>query len=286
MSSMSPDTVPTVTSLPTGTETCSEPERLLAVHLDRAVVADLADRVRADADIVAFLGRDDDRAGDGMEPHPGRHRAIVASGRRRATSRSSRRGWPRPPSVAPMRERRPTATSNFGVGRRESHDATAFYERFEPPELSTDDDVPPPKRSPSRSCWATRATWTRSTTARSRSSSRRRRTSRASSTRRSSSATACPSSYVEYLQLLTDVFAECARKLEPGGRIAVNVANLGRKPYRILSADVITILQDDLGLLLRGEVIWRKGEGASGSARGARSAARPTPCCATSPSGW
>ena len=35
-----------------------------------------------------------------------------------------------------MRERRPTSTSNFGVGRRESHDATAFYERFQPPELS------------------------------------------------------------------------------------------------------------------------------------------------------
>ena len=77
--------------------------------------------------------------------------------------------------------------------------------------------------------------------------------------------------------MLTDVFAECVRKLEPGGRIAVNVANLGRKPYRSLSADVIRILQDDLGLLLRGEVIWQKGEGASGScAWGSfRSAANP-----------
>ena len=74
-----------------------------------------------------------------------------------------------------------------------------------------------------------------------------------------------PSSYLEYLEMLTGVFAECARKLEPGGRIAVNVANLGRKPYRSLSADVITILQDRLGLLLRGEIIWQKGEGASGS---------------------
>ena len=37
-----------------------------------------------------------------------------------------------------------------------------------------------------------------------------------------------PSSYREYIELLTEVFAECARKLEPGGRIAVNVANLGR----------------------------------------------------------
>lgn len=74
-----------------------------------------------------------------------------------------------------------------------------------------------------------------------------------------------PASYLEYLALLRDVFAECARVLEPGGRIAVNVANLGRRPYRSLSADVIRILQDDLGLLLRGEIIWVKAEGASGS---------------------
>ncbi|HLK45458.1 MAG TPA: site-specific DNA-methyltransferase, partial [Acidimicrobiales bacterium] len=86
-----------------------------------------------------------------------------------------------------------------------------------------------------------------------------------------------PTSYLEYLQLLRDVFAECKRVLEPGGRIAVNVANLGRKPYRSLAADVTRILQDDLKLLLRGEVVWRKGEGASGScAWGSfRSAANP-----------
>ena len=75
-----------------------------------------------------------------------------------------------------------------------------------------------------------------------------------------------PSSYVEYLDLLTSVFDECKRKLEPGGRIAVNVANLGRKPYRSLSADVIEILQDRLHLLLRGEVVWRKGIGDVGAA--------------------
>jgi len=76
---------------------------------------------------------------------------------------------------------------------------------------------------------------------------------------------AVPASYLDYLQLLHDVFAECGRVLEPGGRIAVNVANLGRKPYRSLASDVVRILQDDLGLLLRGEVVWRKAEGASGS---------------------
>jgi site-specific DNA-methyltransferase (adenine-specific) len=74
-----------------------------------------------------------------------------------------------------------------------------------------------------------------------------------------------PASYLDYLQMLTDVFAECARTLEPGGRIAVNVANLGRRPYRSLSADVTAILQDQLGLWLRGEIIWQKARGAAGS---------------------
>jgi len=73
-----------------------------------------------------------------------------------------------------------------------------------------------------------------------------------------------PATYFEYLELLHGVFAECKRVLEPGGRIAVNIANLGRRPYRSLSADVTGILQD-LGLLLRGEVIWWKGRAAGGS---------------------
>ena len=47
------------------------------------------------------------------------------------------------PAAAPVK-RRPTATSNFGAGRRESHDATAFYERFEAPTLSGDDAVVEP----------------------------------------------------------------------------------------------------------------------------------------------
>ena len=85
--------------------------------------------------------------------------------------------------------------------------------------------------------------------------------------------------------MLHDVFAECERVLEPGGRIAVNVANLGRQPYRSLSADVTPILQDRLGLLLRGEVVWWKGGAPAASARGAPSSARRTRCCATSPNG-
>lgn len=160
--------------------------------------------------------------------------------------------------------RRGTATSNFGVGARESHDSSGFYQRFTPPALSDDNTVlaPEPVAEP---CVVGDA--------------------RAMDTVKSGSVAlvvtsppyfagkqyeeelerdGVPSSYAEYLELLTDVFAECVRTLEPGGRIAVNVANLGRKPYRSLSADIIGILER-LGLLLRGELIWQKGEGANGS---------------------
>src|SRR6201999_449053 len=40
--------------------------------------------------------------------------------------------------------RKTTTTSNFGVSGRESHDASPFYDRFRPPELSNDDSVLPP----------------------------------------------------------------------------------------------------------------------------------------------
>ncbi len=42
------------------------------------------------------------------------------------------------------RGRRPTSTANFGSGRREAHDASAFYDRFVAPEISTDTTVNPP----------------------------------------------------------------------------------------------------------------------------------------------
>lgn len=68
----------------------------------------------------------------------------------------------------------------------------------------------------------------------------------------------------DYLALLHRVFAETYRVLEPGGRVAVNVANLGRKPYLPLNHHVASILQD-IGFLLRGEIIWQKAKAAGGS---------------------
>src|SRR5882724_606491 len=40
--------------------------------------------------------------------------------------------------VRPPGRRRSTATSSFGVGRRESHDASGFYGRFTEPTVSSD----------------------------------------------------------------------------------------------------------------------------------------------------
>ena len=84
-------------------------------------------------------------------------------------------------------------------------------------------------------------------------------------------------SFDDYLGLLRAVFKETYRVLEPGGRAVVNVANLGRRPYVSLT-DHVTAIMEDLNFLSRGQVIWLKGRGASGScAWGSwRSASNPT----------
>lgn len=68
----------------------------------------------------------------------------------------------------------------------------------------------------------------------------------------------------EYLDLLKNVFSETFRVLVYGGRACVNVANLGRKPYIPLSSYVVEIMQE-IGFLMRGEIIWNKAASASPS---------------------
>jgi DNA modification methylase len=160
--------------------------------------------------------------------------------------------------------RPPTTTSSFGVSGRSNHDASPFYARFTPPDISDDNTVNVQEERNLIVAGDAR-----------------------SMTRVADNSVALvvtsppyfagkayeedlgqghvPATYLDYLQTLEDVFAECVRVLEPGGRIAVNVANLGRRPYRSLSGDVTTILQDRLRLLLRGEVVWIKARGAGGS---------------------
>jgi DNA modification methylase len=162
--------------------------------------------------------------------------------------------------------RKPTATSAFGVGKRESHDSSDFYARFTIPEISTDAEI---NAIPAEELDRVHVGDSRSMTQLPDSSVALVVTSPPYFAGKEYESVLgeghIPKDYVDYLQMLTDVFAECARVLEPGGRIAVNVANLGRKPYRSLAADVVHILQDRLGLLLRGEIVWQKAHGAGGS---------------------
>ncbi|RPI33563.1 MAG: site-specific DNA-methyltransferase [Chloroflexota bacterium] len=68
----------------------------------------------------------------------------------------------------------------------------------------------------------------------------------------------------EYLDFLNRVWAESHRVLAPGGRVCINVANLGRKPYIPLHSYIIEQMQN-LGYLMRGEIIWNKAASASPS---------------------
>jgi DNA modification methylase len=166
-----------------------------------------------------------------------------------------------------------TETAPFGAGKRESHDARAFYARRMlrwVPEPRTESPVVPPEGVVDRLfCHSSEAM--------------------------DELPDCCVSLMVtsppynvgkeydgdlsldEYMGLLRRVLAETHRVLEPGGRVAVNVANLGRKPYLALNHRVAGLL-GELGFLLRGEIVWQKAHGAGGScAWGSwRSAKNPT----------
>jgi len=81
----------------------------------------------------------------------------------------------------------------------------------------------------------------------------------------------------DYLGLLHDVFAECYRVLSPGGRMVVNVANLGRKPY-IPLASHINLIMHEIGFLHRGEIIWDKSASAGSSCAWGSFQSASNPC--------
>jgi DNA modification methylase len=154
----------------------------------------------------------------------------------------------------------PTSTASFGAGKRESHDASAFYARrmTQAAEL---EDVGPVNDAPAN---VLDKVFVQS----------------------SETMDQLPDNCVglmvtsppynvgkdydedldldEYLGLLDRVFTETYRVIEPGGRVAVNVANLGRKPYLPLNHFVAGLL-GEIGFLLRGEIVWQKAKAAGGS---------------------
>jgi len=154
-----------------------------------------------------------------------------------------------------------TSTQSFGTGKREGHDASSFYNRKICSGLArqADDDIvnPIPPHLLDRVY--------------------QRSSEHMSELPDNSVALMVTSppynvgkdydldlSLEEYLKFLKRVLDETRRVLVPGGRIAFNVANLGRKPYIPLNG-LVAAMASDLGLLMRGEIIWIKGKGAGGS---------------------
>jgi len=68
----------------------------------------------------------------------------------------------------------------------------------------------------------------------------------------------------EYAELLKEVFSEIYRVLVSGGRVCINIANVGRRPYIPYHSFIIDIMLD-IGFLMRGEIIWNKNASAGTS---------------------
>jgi modification methylase len=159
-----------------------------------------------------------------------------------------------------------TKTSGFGVGKRESHDASEFYNRSLYAGISVEPATPQEMAKvtiPAPGEWADQI-YNHSST-------------RMSQIPDNSVALAFTSppynvgknyegdlSMQEYFDLISQVGSEVYRVLRPGGRYVINIANLGRKPYIPLHA---YFYQIHLGLnfLPMGEIIWQKAAGASGN---------------------
>jgi len=81
----------------------------------------------------------------------------------------------------------------------------------------------------------------------------------------------------QYLVMIHCMMRESMRVLINGGRLVVNIANVGRNPYTSINMH-INLMADGLKFIKRGEIIWDKGASTGGStAWGSwRSASNPT----------
>ncbi len=166
------------------------------------------------------------------------------------------------------KKRQSTTTYTFGAGKRERHDASLFYNRFTPPAVRDSQDVcPAAQRVGCDEIYCGDIRDFEDVVSKNSVALVVTSPPYFAGKEYEIEKPDTPSTrdYDQYLKMLTEVFSACVDLLEPGGRMAVNVANLGRKPYRSLSTDVISILQNDLSLLLRGEIIWKKSKGAAGN---------------------
>lgn len=160
-----------------------------------------------------------------------------------------------------------TQTSDFGVNKREAHDSTRFYES----RLYQDDTLPGelPLDELNKIVVPEPGTWADQLYCQS-----AEQMDQVPDNSIGLAVTSPPYnaskqydqdlSLAEYMDLIRRVGAEVYRVLRPGGRYAVNIANLGRKPYIPLTAFYYQV-HLELGFLPMGEIIWQKGKGASNS---------------------
>src|SRR5947209_9046018 len=140
-----------------------------------------------------------------------------------------------------------TSTKRFGTGKRESHDSSDFYKRFEAVEFSreqTVNDAPEVDRI-----------WCHTAEDMAELPDNSVALMVTSPPYHAGKDYDTDATFGEYLGLLERVFAETRRVLEPGGRAVVNVANLGRQPYVALASFVTVIMTERLGDLLKGGVV-------------------------------
>lgn len=71
-------------------------------------------------------------------------------------------------------------------------------------------------------------------------------------------------SFSEYTDMLARVMRKIYIATFSGGRLAINVANLGRKPM-IPMTQIVYNIANDVGFLPVAEIIWQKAEGSNGS---------------------
>ena len=171
------------------------------------------------------------------------------------------------------RRRASTATSSFGVSRREGHDATTYYTSRLNEGLVASREVGEVQAFPSEHldtvhCGDSRALPLPNNCVHLVVTSPPYNASKEYDENLS---------LAEYLNLLHEVFAECYRVLTPGGRMVINVANLGRKPYIPLSSH-INIIMHEIGFLMRGEIIWDKSASAGSSCAWGSFQSASNPC--------
>ncbi len=150
-----------------------------------------------------------------------------------------------------------TRTASFGVGRRESHDSSGFYER----RLVTVDESSD-RHVNDASC--VNEIFVQSAEEMTQLPDASVALMVTSPPYHVGKDYDSASTFEEYLGLLSRVFTEVHRVLQPGGRAVVNVANLGRRPYVPLS-HLVTARMIEIGFLMRAEIIWRKAKGAAGN---------------------